>query len=69
MIIQLPAFIQDHNQYNQWATDFVWYKFDLNALSAFALCIYSYDCVPFVFPVRKELDRPTEQRMQKVLFN
>jgi len=68
IIIQAPFFIKQNTENHLWQTELVLFNMDLGALSAFSLSIFAFECHTIIFPVRKELIRPNERRMDKLIF-
>jgi amino acid permease len=63
VVWQTPQYFSE----NDSLSNIVYFKWNLNFFTSFAVAAFSYTCHSNLFPVRAELARPTLPRLQKVV--
>jgi amino acid permease len=64
IIAQTPAYMNQDFYYE----DIVWYRFDLNTASGFAIALFAYASHTNIFAIKLELKDPVVRRLDKIFF-
>ena len=64
IVAQTPAYMNQDFAYD----DIIWYRFDLNTASGFAIALFAYACHTNIFAIKLELKNAVVRRMDKIFF-